>query len=68
MKKYPYTESTDLVVYNRKPKKEKKPKVWLTAVCSALAASVFTSGIFMTGMYVTSKNTNAQPTQFAATA
>ncbi len=68
MKKYPYTESTDLIVYNRKPKKEKKPKIWLTAVCSALAASVFTSGIFMTGMYVTSKNTSAQTTQLAATA
>ena len=38
MKKYPYTESTDLIIYDQKPKKEKKQKVWLTAVCSALAA------------------------------
>ncbi len=52
MKKYPYTESTDLIVYNQKPKKEKKPRVWLTAVCSALAASVFTAGVFSAGMYV----------------
>ena len=37
MKKYPYTESTDLIIYDQKPKKEKKQKVWLTAVCSALA-------------------------------
>ncbi len=56
MKKYPYTESTDLIVYNQKPKKNKKPKIWLTAVCSALAASVFTAGIFTAGMYITSKN------------
>ena len=39
MKKYPYTESTDLIIYDQKPKKEKKQKVWLTAVCSALAAA-----------------------------
>ena len=44
MKKYPYTESTDLIIYDQKPKKEKKQKVWLTAVCSALAASIFTAG------------------------
>lgn len=64
MKKYPYTESTDLIVYNQKPKKEKKPKVWLTAVCSALAASVFTAAIFSAGMYFTWNNTNTdQQTQ-----
>ena len=51
MKKYPYTESTDLIIYDQKPKKEKKQKVWLTAVCSALAASIFTAGVFGTGMY-----------------
>ena len=28
MKKYPYTESTDLIIYDQKPKKEKKQKVW----------------------------------------
>ncbi len=26
MKKYPYTESTDLIIYDQKPKKEKKTK------------------------------------------
>lgn len=59
MKKYPYTESTDLIIYNQKQKKEKKPKIWLTAVCSALAASIFTAGIFGTGMYFSLKNTNS---------
>lgn len=58
MKKYPYTESTDLIIYDKKPKKEKKQKVWLTAVCSALAASIFTAGVFGTGMYFMQKNMN----------
>lgn len=58
MKKYPYTESTDMIIYSQKPKKEKKPKVWLTAVCSALAASVFTAGIFSAGMYFTMNDKN----------
>lgn len=56
MKKYPYTESTDLIVYNKKEKKEKKPRLFLTAVCSALAASVFTAAVFGTGMYYINKN------------
>ena len=56
MKKYPYTESTDLIVYNKKEKKEKKPRLFLTAVCSALAASVFTAAVFVTGMYYINKN------------
>ena len=59
MKKYPYTESTDLIIYDQKPKKEKKQKVWLTAVCSALAASIFTAGVFGTGMYFMQKNMNS---------
>ena len=58
MKKYPYTESTDLIIYDQKPKKEKKQRVWLTAVCSALAASIFTAGVFGTGMYFMQKNMN----------
>ena len=67
MKKYPYTESTDLIIYDQKPKKEKKQKVWLTAVCSALAASIFTAGVFGTGMYFMQKNMNNN-TQSAAVA
>lgn len=73
MKKYPYTETTDLIIYDKKPKKAKKPRVWVTALCSALAASVFTAGVFATGTYfmykdiapteqtqIASDNTNAQ--------
>lgn len=51
MKKYPYTETTDLIIYDKKPKKAKKPRVWVTALCSALAASVFTAGVFAAGTY-----------------
>lgn len=57
MKRYPYTESTDLIIYNEKPKKEKKPKIWLAMVSSALAASIFTAAIFGTGLYLTNKHT-----------
>lgn len=46
MKKYPYTDSTDLVVYEHKDKKRKKSHTVFTAICSALAASIFTAAIF----------------------
>ena len=51
MKKYPYTDSTDLIIYDNKEKKAKKPKTWLVAMASALAASVFTAAVFGTGTY-----------------
>lgn len=44
MKKYPYTETTDLVIYETKPKKHKKRRIWVPCLCSALAASVLTVG------------------------
>lgn len=58
MKKYPYTESTDLIIYDKKPKKEKKQRVWLAAICSALTASIFTAGVFGVGMHYMQKNMN----------
>lgn len=51
MKKYPYTDSTDLIIYERKEKKEKKPKTWLIAISSALTASVLTAAVFGAGLY-----------------
>jgi len=54
MKKYPYTDSTDLVLYERKVKKPKKQRVWLACLSSAVAASVFTAGILGAGYYVMS--------------
>lgn len=49
MKQYPYNDSTDVVIYNRPEKKKKHrkfdKKILLTAISSALAASVFTIAI-----------------------
>ncbi len=68
MKKYPYTESTDMIIYNAKPKKEKKRRLSMAIVCTALASSVFTAAIFGTGFYLTTRNNakNAPLTQTAA--
>ena len=56
MKKYPHTESTDLIIYNTPKKKEKKHRHLLIAVSSALAASIFTFALSATGFYYLSKN------------
>lgn len=45
MKKYPYTETTDMIIYERKPKRAKKKRTWVPCLCSALAASVLTVGV-----------------------
>ncbi len=44
MKKYPYTETTDLIIYEKKPKR-KKNRIWIPCLCSALVASVLTVGV-----------------------
>ncbi len=49
MKKYPYTETTDMIIYEQKPKKAKKKRMWVPCLCSALAASVLTMGVFGIG-------------------
>ncbi len=46
MKKYPYTEITDLIVYEQKKKKKRKANGWIPCICSAVAASVLTAGVF----------------------
>ncbi len=58
MKRYPYTDSTDIVVYQQKRKKQKKPKVWLASLSSAVLASVLTGAIFTFGF-----NYNVAPQQ-----
>ena len=69
MRKYPYTETTDMVIYSTPKKKEKKPKVWLAALTSALAASMFTVGVCGAGFYYISKNHSVIPSiQTAASA
>ena len=66
MKTYPHTDSTDMVVYECKEKKSKKSNVILTALCSALAASVFTAAIFTTVTIATSKQNKPTITQNAS--
>ncbi len=62
MKKYPYTDSTDLVVYDT-PQKKKKNRVWPTALLSAVIASVITAGSCGAGFYFITKNSNTQANQ-----
>ena len=66
MKKYPYTETTDMVIYSTPKKKEKKPKVWLVALTSALAASIFSVGVCGAGLYYITKNNSQIPSLNAA--
>ena len=56
MKKYPYTDSTDLIVYDAPTKKKKKNKILPTAIISALIASIFTAGACSAGFYLITKN------------
>lgn len=56
MKRYPYTESTDLVVYVEKPKKKKRNSTWTACICSALIASVVTAGAVGGGAALYIKN------------
>ena len=55
MRKYPYTDSTELIVYENKTKKKRRPKIWMACVTSALVASIFTGGIMGGGMYLMNK-------------
>jgi len=62
MKRYPYTESTDLIVYVQKPKRKRMSAVWTACICSAVAASVLTAGIVGTGaaIYIKNREVNNQ--------
>lgn len=61
MKRYPYTESTDMIVYVEKPKK-KKNKLLRACMCTALASSIATAGIFGTGAWIYGKkHINSSP-------
>lgn len=56
MKHYPYTESTDLIVYVQKPKKKRLNSIWTACLCSALIASIVTATTVGTGAYLYVKN------------
>ena len=67
MKKFPYTDSTDLIIYDKQPKKNKKNKTWPVAVSSALAASVLTAAAFSAGFIYMNNQTNEKIAQIQQT-
>lgn len=58
MKKYPYTQSTDMIIYEPKKKPKRKPKMWLCCLSSALCASIITAGVLGGGLYIYSNKQN----------
>lgn len=60
MKKYPYTDSTDIILYETKKKKAKKSRTWVACLSSAVAASLLTGAVFTFGLspYITAANKN----------
>lgn len=56
MKKYPYTDSTDIIIYEEKKKKIKKSKIWPACIASALTASLLTGAVCMAGVSGYMKN------------
>ena len=56
MKRYPYTESTDLVLYVEKPKRKKRTYTFATCLCSALIASLLSAAFVGGGMTLYLKN------------
>lgn len=66
MRKYPYTDSTEMVIYESREKKAKKPKTWLAVISAALASSIFTAAVFGTGMYYMYQSTKPTVTQQAS--
>lgn len=51
MKKYPYTDSTELITYVPEFKKKRKTGVFVPCIISALLASAITAGAFGIGSY-----------------
>lgn len=61
MKKYPYTDSTDIIIYPEKKKKRKKGnRIFLACIVSALVSSLFTGALFSFGMSRVLKNSPDQ--------
>lgn len=62
MRRYPYTESTELIMYQPKIKKRGRLKKYMPCLLSAMLASVITAGAFGVGSHFYLKNLS-QPTQ-----
>ncbi len=67
MKKYPYTETTDMVLYEVKAKKRKTSKLWLACLSSALVASIFTGGLVGGSMYILNRNSGNDTVNWSIT-
>ncbi len=67
MRRYPYTETTDMVLYEGKAKKRKGNKLWLACLSSALVASIFTGGIVGSSMYILNRNNGNDTVNWALT-
>ena len=71
MKQYPYTDSTDMIVYEGTPKtKKKKNRTWVACLSSALIASVLTGAVCTGVVYYNKPNnsTGSQPVQTTSVA
>ncbi len=62
MKKYPYTDSTEIIMYTPKIKKKRNFKKYIPCFVSALLASVMTAGVFTIPNYI-GRNSNQAPIQ-----
>lgn len=66
MKKYPYTESTEIIKYEPKPKRERNFKKFAPCLMSAVLASVMTAGAFCAGGYFNPASSRQAATVSAA--
>ncbi len=57
MKRFPHTETTDMIVYIQKPKK-KLNVLFVACICSALISSIVTASVIGVGAWIYSGNNN----------
>ena len=67
MKKYPYTDSTELITYTPKLKRKRKPGTFFYCLLSAVLASAITAGGMGVGGYYLLKNNENSQTVIADT-
>ncbi len=68
MKKYPYTDSTEIIMYEPKKKKHRNFKKFVPCILSAVLASVITAGAVGVGGYYYLKPLAAQSVAYTGTA